>query len=1154
MTPNKKAKAMSPVSYAVLLGIVAAIIAGAVMIIVIGNPANTITITTREVVTSTETVTVTTRPPPETTTITVTQTSIQPMPINQTDGRRCFVFVNIVGTNATISGGVVYASGPFYIDVEVVRTAGGCDAALDALTAGSVIKVSPTTPHVVPGTAGTHGPYRFEFTASGYGGISFRLTTIAHVGGACVETCMLVGRNLTVEPPLKKCEPSLRFVGTNATAISPGVYQVYPGMAYYIDVEIGGYVPNPPYASYFVQLTPLPTTYVTVLPPNPRTVSTPIPPSQSTRFEFAVSPSAPTGHEFAALIEGWAATATGLRECIAKLEGPRFRVANRTCDIVIKLVKTNATQSGGEFIMEEGKSYLYVYYIYIPNAYGTLEVKGERAVIYEVKALDYRLITPPSGASVFVGTDYFLFDPLPPGGFEAEVSFLVTAISSGTGNLVVRALMYDQARQYLPCNKSLSLPIVIKPPPIKACEIRINAPPNIHIWTNGGPGSLLVTYDVGIDTTPDGLNTVLTITPQTPITLVSPSSPYTAVSDFLVGVVLRMPQSTSPGIYNVIYSATASGQGTQCTSRAVTLINVTRCHWKIEVLNKTPLMLEAGRSYIVRVAVSGAPYPARLTASSSNPSAAQITPNWPGAPVITGDGIYEFRVDALASGNVMFIFAVRSEAPFEYCNARVAVNATVKPREEAICKPEFSIKTNMTDLGGGRYQILPGGRYEVLIRVGGSLPSGNYRLGLAFGSPLNGYITWVNPTTGYRDFSAPPLPVDLSYVFQVSPGAPQGSSSPLRLVLSPLGASNCRLNQSLVVEVGKPPCQPRMAVRTNATEIGGRYYMEPGKVYEFVVSLYVPWAYTNMRLSMSANSGTVTTGPYSTTPTVSVSTGSSGSAAYFDISPPSPARPLSGQFTFYITPTGSTSSVEIKYESEFTPNGPQCVSAIRRNVTAMMCKPEIKLDTNATIVDVVGNTYSIVVDPGAPYALRLYIGGVITYPVAVWMWFPPTGITITPLSAMIPTPVPPVRTLDFVMQASGPGTYLSTGRLLVGDRPGLAPNKTCYELLLKIQASQWDFAIKREPGGNLTAKPGASVEAKLYIVTVSGTPRRVYLSVESAPAGWSVSISPTSGIPDFSAGVVISIPTSAVPGIYSVVIKATSGSVTKYHTINIIVS
>ncbi|AET31982.1 hypothetical protein [Pyrobaculum ferrireducens] len=1154
MKPNLKTKAMSPVSYAAILGIIAAIIAGAVMIVVIGNPSNTITITTKEVITSTQTVTVTTRPPPETTTttITVTQTSIQPLPINQTDGRKCFVFINIVGTNATISGGTVYATGPFYIDVQVVRTADGCDAALDAVTTGAVVKNTPTTPYIVPGVAGAHGPYHFEFTASGPGAIAFTLTTLAHVGSACIEPCTVKGLNFTVRPSPKKCEPALRFIGTNATAVGPGQYQVEPGHAYYIDVEVAGYIPNPPYASYFVQLTPNPNTYVTVVPPNPKTVATP-PPPQIARFELVVSPAAPPGHYFSVLLEGWSTTPVG-KDCVVKTEGPVFRVVNRTCEIVIKLVKTNATQSGGEYVLEEGKSYLFIYRIYIPIAYGMLEVRGVSTAMYDIRAVSYTLINPPSGVAANVGSDYFSFGPLPTGAFEAEVSFLVTARASGSANLEIRATMYSPGTQLPPCNRSISLPIIIKPPPAKLCEARINAPTSILVWTHGGPGSLLLTYDVGVDTTPDGLNAQLTIAPQSPLSLAFPASPHTGTTDFVVNVGINIPQSTAPGVYSVVYGLSASGQGYQCVARAVTYINVSRCVWKIEVLNKTPLVLEAGRNYVIAVAVSGAPYPARLQASVAPPGTATITPLWPGAPRITSDGIYYFGVTATASGTANFIFTVHSEAPFEYCGARTTVNATIKPREEAACKPSIAIKTNMTDLGGGRYQVLPGGLYEVIVRVGGSLPAGLYRLRLAFGPPLSGYVNWIDPTTDYRDFTVPALPVDLRYVFQVQPSAPQGSSSPLNIQLLPLGQQRCGLNQSLVVEVGKPPCQPRISIRTNATEIGGVYYMEPGKVYEFVVFLAVPWAYTNMRLSMSVNSGTVTPGPYTTIPIVTVTPGTMGTTAYFDIQPPSPARPLNGQFTFYLRPTSGTTSVEFKYESEFTPNGPRCVAAIRRNATSMICKPEIKLETNATVVDVVGNTYSIVVDPGAPYLLRLYIGGVITYPTAMWMWDPPTGLYVTPPAAVVPTPVPPVRILDFAMQAAGPGTYLLPGRLLVGDRPGVKPNKTCAEILLKIQASQWDFVIKREPPGNLTGKPGGAVDAKLYIGVVTGTPRRVYLSVQSAPAGWTVNISPSSGIPDFSAAVTINIPATAVPGIYTVVIKATSGSVTKYHTINIIVS
>lgn len=1150
-----KTKGMNPVSYATMIGLIAVIIAGAVMVAVIGLPSNTVTITKTEVSTSTvaqPTTITTTETKTTTTTVTVTTTAIRPTPINQTDGRRCFVFVNLVGTNATISGSTVYASGPFYIEVEVVRTANGCDLALDAITAGAVVKTSPTAPYTVPGTAGSHGPYRFEFTASGPGGIAFELRTIAYPGGVCSEQCVLVGKNLTVSQQQKRCEPNLRLVGTNATAIGPGIYQVFPGRAYYIEVQVGGYVPNPPYASYFVQLTPVPGTYVTVVPPNPRSLSTPIPPPQNTRFEFVVSPSAPPGHQFATLQEGWAATASGIRECVAKIEGPIFRVANKTCELVIKLVETNATQSGGQYVMEEGRSYYFKYLVYTPTAYGTLEVKGERAVIYEVKAFEYRLITPPSGVSVVVGNDTFVFGPLPPGPFQAEISFLVTARTSGSGNFAVSASMHDGSGTS--CNKSTDLPIVVKPRPPGVCQVRINAPSIIQVWTNGGPGSRSLTYDVGIDTTPDGLNTLLSISPQSPINLVSPSSPYSDVSDFSVTVALQIPQSIAPGVYNVVYGATASGQGAQCADRALTLINVTRCYWKIAVFNQTHLVLEAGRTYRVAVEISGAPYPARLTASSSNPSVAQITPDWPGAPTVTGDGIYYFNVSALSSGSVTLMFTVFSVEPFEYCNARIAADATVKPREEAVCRPELSIRTNMTNLSGERYQVLPGGRYGVLVRVGGSLPSGVYRLFLVFGSPLNSYISWIDPATGYRDFSVPTLPVDLRYVFEVSPSAPQGSSSQLRLSLLQLRGGNCGLNQSLVVDVGMPPCQPRISIRTNTTDVGGRYYMEPGKVYEFTVSLAVPWAYTNMRLSLSVDSGTVTAGTYSTSPPVSVTPTSGGSTARFYISPPSPAQPLGGTFVFYVTPTSSTSSVEVRYESDFTPNGPRCVSTIRRNATALICKPEIKLDTNATVVGASGNTYSIVIDPGAPYGLTLYIGGVLTYPAALWRWYPPPGVSVTPISSPVLNPVPPMRTLNYLLTATGPGTYLLPGRLLVGDVPGVVPEKICAELSIKLEASQWDFVIKREPNGNLTTKPGGSVNARLYIATVSGTPRRVYLSVNSAPTGWAVGITPTSGIPDFSAAVAITVPSTATPGVYSVIIKATSGSVTRYHTINIIVS
>ena len=69
------------------------------------------------------------------------------------------------------------------------------------------------------------------------------------------------------------------------------------------------------------------------------------------------------------------------------------------------------------------------------------------------------------------------------------------------------------------------------------------------------------------------------------------------------------------------------------------------------------------------------------------------------------------------------------------------------------------------------------------------------------------------------------------------------------------------------------------------------------------------------------------------------------------------------------------------------------------------------------------------------------------------------------------------------------------------------------------------------------------------MATLSGTPRKVYLYVHSAPSGWSVNISPNSGIPPYSAAVSVTVPYSATTGVYPVVIKATSGSVTRFITL-----
>lgn len=200
---------------------------------------------------------------------------------------------------------------------------------------------------------------------------------------------------------------------------------------------------------------------------------------------------------------------------------------------------------------------------------------------------------------------------------------------------------------------------------------------------------------------------------------------------------------------------------------------------------------------------------------------------------------------------------------------------------------------------------------------------------------------------------------------------------------------------------------------------------------------------------------------------------------------------------------------------------------------------------NATVV----GPNTMLVDPGAPYEIKIQVGGSITYPWAWWRWLGSPSPTITPMLQIISTPIPPPRILNFTVSASGPGVFSVVGVIEVSPvpRPREGDIRLCYKHQLWVNASQWEFAVKAEPV-NATAKPGSVAEFKLYVATLSGAPRKVYLYVHSAPSGWYVNISPNSGIPPYSAAVRVTVPSSA-PGVYPVVIKATSGSVTRFITL-----
>jgi hypothetical protein len=385
-----------------------------------------------------------------------------------------------------------------------------------------------------------------------------------------------------------------------------------------------------------------------------------------------------------------------------------------------------------------------------------------------------------------------------------------------------------------------------------------------------------------------------------------------------------------------------------------------------------------------------------------------------------------------------------------------------------------------------------------------------------------------------------------NFDIQVASTVPPGSTFPLtfQLVGQSQEAVVCEAGMRAVLEVGKPQC-PRIRYSTNATYVDGAYLMEPGKTYYFTVFLYAPWAYQLIFITLRAPNAVVSPGPYSTSPDVTVTPSSGAGFATFMVSPPSPPQPLSGQFTFYVTPSASTDRVSIEM---LMGRIPTCQFNETRPVKPLICKPEVALvGGNATVV----GPNTILVDPGAPYEIKIQVGGVISYPWARWRWLGNPSLTITPMVQIIPTTIPPTRILNFTVLASGPGIFSVVGLIEVSPvpRPREGDIKVCYRYQLWVNASQWDFAVKAEPV-NATAKPGSVAEFKLYVATLSGAPRKVYLYVHSAPSGWSVNISPNSGIPPYSAEVRVTVPSSGVyPGVYPVVIKATSGSVTRFITL-----
>jgi hypothetical protein len=1022
--------------------------------------------------------------------------------------------------------------------VQVRLVKDGCDGRLSASAIGATV-VDPPTGYYDIGPGFVNAVYEFRLVDSdgdGIGAVGFVYTSprTASVGSVCATCGVQNGTRIK----FPACRPEFSLKDTNATDIG-GAYLVLPGRSYYITVGVGGSIPASPSYPYAVQLSiggpgaP----YVSVLPPNPQFLTSPVPPPAYLTYYISVSGAASAPTSFVPIVYGRFLNFTS---CNATEKLAEFVIARPCMEFSAAIEYTNATATSSAYAMVVGQSYLFRIRVRISHPYATMNVRFSVPGA-DVTPIGYSITPPPptgysATPSSGPGWGGYTFPPLYDRAMlDAVMDFVVRPHTSGFYPMEVSLTSPDSPT----CRGNVTVGMArIGEPRPRQCSVWVNVPSNAVVWVTGDPGDLLATINVLVKSVPSGLTATLSASapPPSPLTVES-VNPSSGTTDFTAQVTLRIPMTTSSGHYNVVYSVSASGQGYQCAARNITSIEVRQCFWNVRILNSTPLVLDVGRTYRLAVEVRGGPYPAVLSASASG-----VFTVSPASMTISSNGTYYFDISATGAGSGAVTVTVRSLDIYERCFNKTSAEGMAK--ERAVCKPTLQIVgTNATDLGGGRYMVMPGGLYRFQVQVGGSLPSASYTLRLL---PRPEY-TFVDPTTGEYSFTPPPPPPPAMFNFdiRISSTVPPGSTFPLtfQLVGQLQGAVVCEAGMKAVLEVGKPEC-PRIKYSTNAKYINGTYLMEPGKTYYFTVFLYAPWAYQLIFITLRAPNAVVSPGPYSTSPSVTVTPSTGAGFATFMVSPPSPAGPLSGQFTFYVTPSASTDRVSIEM---LMGRIPTCQFNETRPVKPLICKPEVALvGGNATVV----GPNTILVDPGAPYETKIQVGGIISYPWARWRWLGNPSLTITPMVQIIPLPIPPTRILNFTVSASGPGIFSVVGLIEVSPVPRPSDNdiRVCYKYQLWVNASQWDFAVKAEPV-NATAKPDSVAEFKLYVATLSGAPRNVYLYVHSAPSGWSVNISPNSGIPPYSAAVRVTVPSSAATGVYPVVIKATSGSVTRFITL-----
>ena len=228
--------------------------------------------------------------------------------------------------------------------------------------------------------------------------------------------------------------------------------------------------------------------------------------------------------------------------------------------------------------------------------------------------------------------------------------------------------------------------------------------------------------------------------------------------------------------------------------------------------------------------------------------------------------------------------------------------------------------------------------------------------------------------------------------------------------------------------------------------------------------------------------------------------------------------------------------------SSSTPPGTYDVYVVAESQEGVKYKKKITLTvSSAGDFSLAFNPPTITVPQGGGGSSTLIVSftGGFTGPVMLSVQSKPSGFTVD----IVPSGSTATVTVNVASTVS-PGTYSVVIRGTGGGKSHTAT--------LTVQVQSAGFSLAFNPP-TITVKQGASASSSLSITPIGGFTQDVTFTVESAPSGLDVEITPSTASPGGSVTVTVTASQSMAPGGYSVVVRGEGGGKSATATLSVTV-